>query len=276
LYEIQGVVVLNRSNKLAILIASLLLASCGGSEEPKTESEHQAKSEYATILEHLEETRKQIDGLNLEIAQLRKDVASIKTTYPNQPNKPAAPRIVSEVILDKDDPIVGNSKATVAIMEFSDFQCPFCARFEKQSMAKLKKSYIDTGKVKFISRDFPLSFHSKAKTAAIAANCALEQGAYEQIRTALYDNQRNLSSDLYMKLAKDMKLDQKTFTTCMNDPAKGMEIEADISYGQSIGVTGTPSFLIGKVKDGKIVQAKFLRGAQPYRAFAQQVDALLN
>lgn len=267
---------MHQYKKPAILIVSLLLASCGGSEKSTSESEQKPTSEYATILEHLEETRKEIRNLNTEVAELRKDLATIKTNPGNQPGKRAAPRIISEVILDKDDPVLGSSDATVAIMEFSDFQCPFCVRFEKQSLGKLKQNYIEKGKVKFISRDFPLSFHSKAKDAAIAANCALEQGAYEQMRTSLFDNQRKLSPELYVKLSQDLKLDQKAFSTCMKDPAKAKEIEMDIGYGQKIGVTGTPSFLIGKVKDGKIVQAKFLRGAQPYRAFAQQIDALLN
>ena len=87
---------------------------------------------------------------------------------------------------------MGNRKAKVAVIEFTDYECPFCARFHAQSFAKLKASYIDTGKILYVLKDFPLEFHAHAKTAAIAADCARQQEAYWKMSDALFANQRRL------------------------------------------------------------------------------------
>lgn len=171
---------------------------------------------------------------------------------------------------------MGSDSATVAIVEFSDYQCPFCARFHSQAFPQLKTDYIDTGKVKLIARDYPLGFHTKAKEAAIAANCAADQGAYEKMRDGLYAGQSKLGPELYKQLAGDLKLDIGKFETCLALPANAQEVDDDMAYGETIGVTGTPSFFIGKIDGDQIVDARNLKGAQSAQAFTQVIDTMLK
>jgi len=123
-----------------------------------------------------------------------------------------------------DDPRLGGRDARIAIVEFSDYQCPFCKRFQTQVFPELKKEYIDTGKIAFIYKDFPLPIHANAKSAAVAANCANEQNDYWNYQEALFSNQAALGRDRYIELAKQHKLDTAKFSTCLDDEKKVAEI----------------------------------------------------
>src|SRR5690606_19222030 len=107
------------------------------------------------------------------------------------------PSVIGNVELKKDDPTLGSQQAKVAIVEFTDYQCPYCAQYHSETFENLKKEYIDTGKVQYVLRDFPLDFHAYAKGAAIAANCAGEQDAYWQMNHQLFSNQSELGDGLY-------------------------------------------------------------------------------
>ena len=177
------------------------------------------------------------------------------------------PQQPQKLNIDVDDgPVLGNKNAPVTIVEFSDFQCPYCGRFFTQTLPSIKKDYIDTGKVKLVFRDFPLSFHPNAEPAAEAAECANEQGKYWEYHDKLFENQDSLSSELYIKLAGDLGLDVDKFKTCIETSKYKQEVEDDFNYGQSVGVSGTPTFFINGIK---------LVGAQPYEAFKQIIDAEL-
>ena len=125
-------------------------------------------------------------------------------------------------------------------------------------------------------RDFPLDFHRNAKSAAIAANCAGEQNAYWQMHDKLFTTKGAKGKPLYRQMAKQLLLDESQFIACLDDPAQAKEVEADLAYGQSVGVSGTPAFFIGKLKDGNIVNAQFISGAQSYAKFSQVIDSLLQ
>ncbi|MXR68601.1 DsbA family protein [Shewanella insulae] len=171
-------------------------------------------------------------------------------------------------------PSLGLASANVAIIEFSDFQCPYCKRYMDNTFTKLKSDYIDTGKVKYIARDFPLGFHPKAKGAAIAANCGQKQDAYWPMRDALFKNMRQLGNKLYRDTATQLSLDMTKFTACLEDQAIMSKIKQDINYGASVGVRGTPSFLIGKLENNQLLKPKLLIGAQSYDVFKAAIDAL--
>ena len=165
-----------------------------------------------------------------------------------------------------DAPVLGDKNAPVTIVEFSDFQCPYCGRFFTQTLPSIKKDYIDTGKAKLVFRDFPLSFHPNAAPAAEAAECANEQGKYWGYHDKLFENQDSLSSELYLTLAEELGLDSDKFKTCIESNKYSEEVQADFSYGAKVGVSGTPTFFINGLK---------LVGAQPYEAFKQMIDAEL-
>lgn len=220
------------------------------------------------ILQQLSEIRRDINVLKNDVNQLKKAVSTV--TAKNGRN-------VTTVSMD-DDYKLGreSSTAKVAIVEFSDYECPYCKRHHSQTLPRLKQNYIDTGKVQYVMRDYPLGFHSNAKSAAIAANCAGEQGAYWPMHDELFNAKGAKGDAMYKNLARQLKLDEAKFDVCLNDPMQTKEVEADLAYGTSLNVSGTPAFFIGKLVGDKIVDAKFISGAQPYSVFARTIDSYLN
>src|SRR3990172_412896 len=199
-------------------------------------------------------------------------------TSSKQPQSNPSSTIIS-VSLD-DDPVKGDPNAPITIVEFSDFQCPFCARFFTDTLPLIEKNYIETGKVKFVYRDFPIpSIHQNAIPAAIAAECADEQGMFWEYHDKILENQI-LWQDLdnqnvvrtFEQFAKELALDTDSFNTCLESAKYLDEVQNDLNEGVSYGVTGTPGFFIGNEKIGY----GMVSGAQPYAAFQQVFDQLLE
>ena len=206
------------------------------------------------------------------------EIKTAPTQQTQQPTQSAGPQVFS-VSLD-DDPVKGNPDAPVTIVEFSDFQCPFCSRFFDQTLPLLEENYINTGKVKFVYKDFPLdNLHPNARPAHIAAECADEQGKFWPYHDVLFENQaqwsRLSSVDLSSQLnqyAADLGLQSASFEACLNSPDIADEVNDDSLEAASYGATGTPTFFIGTEKDGFIK----LIGAQPYAAFQRAIDNQLG
>ncbi len=170
-----------------------------------------------------------------------------------------------EISADENDPVLGLANAPVTIIEFSDFQCPYCQKgFEV--MKQVETEYVETGKVKLVYKNFPLSFHPQAENAALAAACANEQGMFWDYHDLLFQNQEQLGMENYLKWADKLGMDLKTFESCLSSKKYAEAIAADMEYGQANGVTGTPAFFI----NGKLIE-----GAQPYEVFKAEIDALL-
>jgi protein-disulfide isomerase len=178
------------------------------------------------------------------------------------PSQQQAPVRLDSVDED-DDPFLGNKDAPITIVSFEDYQCPFCKRAFDQTLPLIKQEYIDSGKVKFVFRDFPLGFHPEAQPAAEASECANEQGKFWEYHDALFANQATLGRDLYLRLAEDFGLDVNQFTQCLDSRKYKEEVEKDFNYGSQVGVSGTPTFFINGIK---------LVGAQPYQAFQQIIE----
>lgn len=167
-----------------------------------------------------------------------------------------------------DDAVKGDANAPVTIIEFSDYECPFCERFYSDTLNQIQKEYIDTGKVKLVYRDFPLSFHANAQKAAEAAECAGEFGddKYYEMHDKLFEEGVSGGVDSYKQYAKDLGLDTTKFNDCLDSGEMEDEVQKDMSEGASYGVSGTPAFF---------VNGKLLSGAQPFSAFKQVIDAEL-
>jgi protein-disulfide isomerase len=186
------------------------------------------------------------------------------------------PKRTYDITLHATDRRMGNEKAKYALIEFSDFECPFCSRFHGDAYPKIVENYVDTGKVQYVFRDFPLGFHRKARGAHIAARCAGDQGQFWAMHHALFSNQKTLGPPLYTRTAGELKLDEDAFKRCTADTAVGAAVDKEMAAGRNYGVRGTPTFYVGEIKDGKIVNAKRLSGAQPFAKFAQYIDAALG
>ncbi len=179
-------------------------------------------------------------------------------------NPPAAGGRV-QVSID-DDAVLGKEDAPVTMVEFSDYECPFCGRHFSETYPQIKKDYIDTGKVKLVFRDFPLSFHPNAQKAAEAAECAGEQGKYYEMHDKLFSNQQALDVASLKAYAQQIGLKAADFNKCLDDGKMASEISKDASEGASYGVQGTPALFI----NGRLIS-----GAQPYAAFKAAIDAEL-
>jgi len=172
-----------------------------------------------------------------------------------------------------DDPAIGVEDAPVTIIEFSDFQCPYCRQFEQQAFPQIKSEYIDTGKVRLVFRDFPLTqIHPNALPAAIAAECAHNQNAFWPMHNRLFDNQNSWGqnsnpNEVFMGYAEEIGLDVETFRQCVENRETLEEISGDFQDGVNGGVRGTPAFFIG---------GEMLSGAQPFSVFQERIESLLS
>ena len=165
------------------------------------------------------------------------------------------------------NPALGNPEAPVTIFEYSDFQCPYCARHTLETFPELKKAYIDSGKVKLVFKNFPLPGHSFAKKAAEAAECAFEQNKFWIYKETLFENQQNLSLKDLKKYAQELGLNTEQFNSCLDSGKYVPAVEKDLQEGQVAGIDGTPSFFINGEKLG---------GAYPFASFQQIIDAKLQ
>jgi len=144
--------------------------------------------------------------------------------------------------ITRQSPSLGNKKAKIQIIEFGDFQCPFCAELNSL-FAKLKNDYKDN--IRIVWKDFPIySIHAQALTAAEVARCAQKQGQFWPMHDQIFANQKNLSSDLYLALAEAIGLNKNKFVSCVNNHETLKLIEADLKEGTGLGVNGTPYFYV--------------------------------
>jgi len=208
----------------------------------------------------------------------------IRETVQNSQAKQTAqeqfgPQIIRNISLD-DDPMRGNPDALITIIEFSDFQCPFCANFHQDTLPQLEKNYISTGKVNFVYRDFPIqSIHPNAIPAALASECADDQGKFWEIHDMIFENQGTWqgleilqSVSLFKQYASEIGLDAEEFDSCMDSGKHLEEIRNDLDDGRDYDITGTPGFFVGNEKIGftKLI------GAQPFASFQRVIDLQLS
>ena len=180
-------------------------------------------------------------------------------------------------VLADDDPSKGDPGAPITIVEFSDFQCPFCGRFYEQTLPLIERDYIETGKARLVFRDMPLEIHPQAPPAHIAAECADEQGMFWEYHDILFDRQGEWSrlaagelGEALAGYAGELGLDE-SFADCVASPEAEREMRLDYAQARGMGLTGTPTFLIG----GNGHDFVAISGAQPYSTFASILDGML-
>lgn len=159
-----------------------------------------------------------------------------------------------------DDPAHGPVDAPVVMIEFSDFNCPYCGRFARETLPLLRENYED--RIRFVYRDYPILGDSSFQ-AAIAAECANDQGAFWEFHDLLFENQRGFNQAMFIRFGEELGLNIEQFTTCQNDPAIRDEIGGDYTEANRLRVSGTPTFFI----NGRRVV-----GAQPYEVFQSAID----
>jgi protein-disulfide isomerase len=170
---------------------------------------------------------------------------------------------------------MGDAKAPLVLVEYTDLQCPFCQQFHNTAFAQIKANYIDTGKVRFVSRDFPLDFHDNARRAATAGRCAAEQGKYWEMRHVMIVNAEALKADNLTTYAGTVKMDVPKFKSCLESDKFKAQIDQDVAEGGVAGVQGTPSFVIGRLENDKLQGVRMV-GAMPYAQFDAKIQEMLG
>lgn len=253
---------------LAMLIAGLLSAS--GTSPAFAQSEAASKAELRALQGDLEQIRTELEQVKKELSLIRESLQR-RGAQPDQPR-----RVVAEVSVN-GHPIEGKKDAPVTMVEFSDYQCPYCSRFFRSTLPTLKAEYIDTGKVRYAFRDFPLDqIHPNARKAAEAAHCAGDQGKYWEMHDLLFQNQQALEIDKLKTYASRLDLDSAAFATCVDTEKYKTKVQKNLEDGVKAGVRGTPSFFVGKTRPDGTIQGVMITGAQPAAAFRQQIDQLLQ
>jgi protein-disulfide isomerase len=225
-----------------------------------------------------QDLRAEIEALKDGQEVIAKDVAAIKEMLEAmQPQKPK-PFEPMDITLS-GSPFQGNLDAKVTLVEFTDYQCPFCKRHKTGTMPEILKNYVETGKVKYYLREFPLiSIHPRAAKASEAALCGGDQGKYWELHEALFSDQKKMSDADFIAHAASTGLDVEAFKACLSGGKHASKVKADLDEGMKAGVRGTPSFVLGLTdpnNDEKFRATQFIRGAQPYAAFQKAIDELL-
>ena len=220
-----------------------------------------------------DDLRKEIQALTQTVKEMQKELQEIKALLLRR--APAAP--TENVVLDlSNQPSKGEATAKVTLVEFSDFQCPFCGRHVRDTATQIDKEYVSTGKLKHVFMDLPLeNIHKIAFKAAEAAHCAGEQGKYWEMHDRLFENQNKLQP--FASHAEVLGLDVTKFEECVNSGRQAAAIRQDMAEAQKAGVTGTPTFFLAYTdpKSSKVKTVRRLTGAQPYATFKMEIDKLL-
>jgi protein-disulfide isomerase len=225
----------------------------------------------------LQALQEDIEHIKMELADIKKELISLRQLLSQRPAQ-AQQRVnpVARVSI-ADNPMLGKAEAPVTIIEFSDYQCPFCRRFFQTTLPTLKTEYVDTGKVRYIFRDFPIDkIHPQARKAAEAAHCAGEQNKYWEMHDLLFQNQNALKAENLQAYARSLGLEATAFDACLEQGKYAAKINTDYTDGSAAGITGTPSFFIGKTGSNETIEGTLIRGAQPLPAFRQEIDRLLE
>ena len=197
---------------------------------------------------------------------------------------------IIEVSLD-DDSVLGNENAPIVLIEFSDYQCPFCGRWFDQTLPSVEEQYIKTGKVKLVYRDFPLDFHQQAQSAAEASECADEQGKFREMHDEIFENQDDWSVrgiEAFKEYSSTIGLNTQDFNSCLDSGKYTEEVKNDLNDGQSYAVSGTPTFFIAR-SNGNTIKAPVcspgesicgnaetgfrIVGAHPFSTFQEALDS---
>ncbi len=255
---------LPKYNKTQVVITLILIVSSF------------ALGSFWTKMQYLEKTKTLVSNTTLAANNPSGNTAQA----PPQaiPTEDTTPKKVSV----DDDPVLGNKNAKLTMVEFSDYECPFCKRYFDQTFSQVKKEYIDTGKVKLVYRDLPLSFHQNAHKEAQAAECAREQGGdavyfkyHDEIFKRTTSNGTGLALDQLPVIANDLGLSGDALQTCLDAEKYKAEVDKDLADANSVGANATPTFFVGKSTANGIIEGTPVVGAQPFSVFEAIIDKQL-
>jgi protein-disulfide isomerase len=215
--------------------------------------------------------------LQRQIQLLQTQLAELKALLLARPAGPPGPPAVTGLVLPAGGATKGSAKAPLTIVEYTDFECPFCARYARESYPRLIREFVDAGRVRYVVRHLPLeSIHPSARGAAQAAECARQQGKFWEMHDRLFANPQALSRADLDRTADALGLAMPAFRQCVDSPAAAAAVSRDLDEALRAGISATPSFIIGTTEpDGSVKALRRLSGAQPYPVFKAALEGLL-
>jgi protein-disulfide isomerase len=237
-------------------------------------ADHQALAQAGDDLSQL---RKDVEALKQGQLQLQRELQEINALLRRR--QPAATDVQNVVLTIDGYPSKGSRSAKLILIEFTDYQCPFCSRHFQQTSPQIERDYVNTGRVRYVVRDFPIeSIHKDALKAAEAAHCAGEHGQYWQMHARLFNGQNALTADHLSAYAGALGIDVQNFQRCLDSNKYTGKIRQDLEEAQKVGVRSTPSFLLGVAEPGgsRVRVVKMIAGAHPYPVFKEAIDGLLS
>jgi protein-disulfide isomerase len=221
--------------------------------------------------------RSELDSIQADLKIVKEQLAQVLRIL-NRPQAPTAVATSGPVRASlADGPVLGRADAPVTIVEFSDYQCPFCQRFFATTLPVLRKEYVQTGKVRYVFRDFPLDqLHPHARKAAEAAHCAGDQDKFWEMHDKLFENAKALAAPQLVEHARALGLDAGKFNECLSSERHSPRVERGLADGTAAGVRGTPGFVIGRTVPGDTLEGTPIRGAQSLQTFRRIIDSLLG
>lgn len=262
--------------RVAFVSAAVVLlggaAAVWGPTPLAAQSQAAPGSDLGALRGDLEKLKGELEGIKGELRLIRE----LLLQRGAQPGQPAAPaRVVAKVAL-AGNPSLGRTDAPVTMIEFSDYQCPFCRRFFDTTLPALKKEYVDSGKLRYVFRDFPIEqIHPQARKAAEAARCAGDQGKYWEMHDVLFQNQPALQVEQLKGHAQRLGLDTAAFGECLARDTHRAVVQKDYDDGVTAGVRGTPAFFIGRTRGDDAIEGLLVSGAQSVNAFKREIERLL-
>jgi protein-disulfide isomerase len=259
-----------------VISALVLFPQCGFSADTPSTSD-------------MKQLRQQMEKLQADVAEIKESVTYIKKAFEGAREKssPVQKASLKLSASSENDFALGRPDAPITMMEFFDYQCGFCAKFNKATFPLLKRDYIDTGRVRFIFRDYPLSIHAMASQAGAITACAQQQGKFMEMHEAFFDSPELLGQAKFAeivnrvpginlaKLDECLALPENQVEVSEEGPQPSPEQRADMADGDQIGVAGTPAFFVGKtVASGQEMSGVFIRGDQEYSFYQNAIESL--
>lgn len=235
-----------------------------------------ARAGAQTKQEDISSLRKKVDAISRKQKQILEEISELRQLLLAEKSNPAAARL-PPIIRVEGETFQGSATARVGIIEYADYQCPFCGEFFRDLYPRMEQEYIRPGKVKFFYRDMPLSFHPEAMAAARAARCAGDQGKFWQMHDSLFAKQNALGEKDLVQRAVALGLNKGKFEECLSDQRYKSEIAESAAEARMLGAVGTPTFFVGVLnpKGNVLAVRRVFSGVPEYANLKSVVDQLL-
>jgi len=233
---------------------------------------------WAETSSDINSLKKEVESLKKGQKAMQKDLNALKAILRKAlPGKmPFKPVDASS----EGSPVMGQADAPITMVEFTDFQCPFCRRYSNGTFPQIIKDYVETGKVRYVVRQFPLkAIHPKAVKASEASLCAGDQGKYWEMHDRIFKMTKSFEMEEWVRHAEGLDLEMSSFKDCLENGKNASNVERDLKEGTDLGMRGTPGFFFGRTdpnNPNKFKAVEMIRGAHPYSQFKKTIDKLLN